>query len=1116
VAVAAAPARAQSTLGTIRGALRDDQGQPVPRARLRVVDENTGVHRQAETDAAGNFEVPNLRAGSYSVEDGSPGFVAFRRAGVVLRASETVRADLVLAAFVPLQVTPEPAASTPPRRPTVRIEVTADAGSSLQLESPAIRSGLEAAELDALPRGSRDFQDFLFLNPNVLDASGDHQFVGGRTYGVSYLQDGQPANGVLLGILTFSAPGLDALDEVKVLSNSYSAEFGGLAAVVVTTRRGDNRYRGSAFYDFNADEINALNYNQKALGILPQVGPYYRRGGVATDSEQHRYGLVLSGPVRRQKTFILAAFEGHSGRAPAGNGRIVRVPTEAMRAGDFSGATFRVNDPATGAPFPGNVIPPSRLHPSAPAILDFYYPPPNLGLEPSGFGRYVEFASVDTRQERVDLRLDHELGANDSAFLRFSLQDRRPGTVLENATFPRLGNSNRTFRSRTAAASWVRVLSPRSSNELRIGYNLQRSDRRSPHMVGELGDSLGIEVPAGARGRPGYPALSFSGSIASIGDNSRNADQAIRQSSFSVSDTLTLEAEQHVIKAGGLYSRDRVRDTFPLGDPGSLGQIAFNGRFTGNSLADLLLGLPSSSVEAVTRRAGNPLDLTSDVFAAFVQDDWKLHSDLTVFLGLRYEVARSFEERHDLIANLDPSSGRLIVPSQRAVSLVAQDVPVVVASKAGVGPGLVDTDWNNLSPRAGFAWRLADNRMVIRGGLGLFYPTAAAQGVRDALSREAFSIQVRRTNPTLAQAFSTGTVARVFPVVNSIDTGLVTPRFLQFNLTAEREIPAGIGLRASYLGVRQHDLIVNRFYNTPRPSTQPFDASNPIHRQRLPYPNLSHEVFRVENGGTGRFDALQIEARRRFSNGLAVDASYTLASSRSDAPDFGNSTLGIHQYDPYDVSKSRGPDPHAYRHRFLGTVTWEVPVGRDRGHLRRLPAWAEALIGGWTASSIVYVRSGPHLTPFFTGFAEANTGVELRDNDFGEAWRPDLAGDPGNTRSRSRLFDPTVFTQPAPGTTGNTPAGIVEGPGTWVVNLGLDKTIVKGRRFSVQFRATLENLFNHPQFHVEPIADPFMDVTSFLSPEEDPSSATAALSHVDVMDGFAPGRVVRLGLKAVF
>src|SRR3954467_14211112 len=226
----ARPAAAQTTFGTIRGTVFDPQQGIVPGATVVATDESTSVTREAVSDAEGLFEIPNLRPGTYTVSASLSGFKKTQTTGLVLRATSVVHADLRLEVGGLADV----------------VTVRAEGQNNITLESPAITRGLDEQQLRDLPRNSRDVQDFLTLNPNIVGGFDGIQFLGGRTYGASYIQDGQPSSAGIFGELSNAASGLDAIQEVQVLSNSYSAEYGGLAGVIVSTKRGANQFHGTS------------------------------------------------------------------------------------------------------------------------------------------------------------------------------------------------------------------------------------------------------------------------------------------------------------------------------------------------------------------------------------------------------------------------------------------------------------------------------------------------------------------------------------------------------------------------------------------------------------------------------------------------------------------------------------------------------------------------------------------------------------------------------------------------------------------------------------------------------------------------------------------------------
>lgn len=1118
LAASAGPAAAQTTFGTIRGTIFDPQQGIVPGASVVATDEATNVARDAQSDAQGQFEIPNLRSGTYTVTATLSGFKKAQTTGVVLRAASIVRTDLHLEVGGLENV----------------ITVSAEGQNNITLESQSIARGLDEQQLRDLPRNSRDIQDFLTLNPNIVGGFDGIQFLGGRTYGASYIQDGQPSSAGIFGELSNAAPGLDAISEVQVLSNSYSAEYGGLAGVVVSTKRGANRFHGTSFADFNADELNALTYAQTLTGA--------ERNDPNADTHEYRYGASLGGPIVQDRTFFFGNYEGSRLKQLGGGAQAV-VPTAAMRTGDFSAATFVVRDPLTGAQFPGNRIPADRIDPAARRILDFFYPQPNQAATSNGgFGTYRQILPLSRDRERADARIDHELTGKDSIFVRSSWQNRSPDAFTFESTganggtgLTNLGVLDRQSKAITLATGWTRIWSGTVVNEFRGGYSLDERNRRSQFVAGDVGSGFGIEVPPLAALAPGFPQFQFSAPNrpSSIQDQRQNTFRDLRQASFALSSSTTWLKGPHSMKFGGIYTRNYAKDGYSTGANNSKGQYNFTGFATGDSYADFLLGLPNTVVEQRNTRGDKPMDTFSNDWAVFLQDDWKVGSKLTAFLGLRYEVIGTFVDRNDIYANFVPTDGgHHIVPSAQIAALLPPGAVslgrTLTADQAGVGRSLIKTDRNNVSPRAGFAYRLgSDNKTVVRGGFGIFHPTGAAQGARDIMSRNPFRYTITNRRATLQHGFTTGTPSSSLSFGNQgLQLDLESPDIYQYNLTFERELPGNLGARVSYIGSTMRKLLVNRDYNTLKASTVELGNvdEDPDAHARLPFPTYGTFMDITENTGEGQFNALQFELQRRFKGGLAVNAAYTLAGSDSNAPDSGNSTIGVVQYDPYDIEKDRGPDPNVVKHRVVMNSTWQIPVGHGRSVGGNMPVWADAIIGGWTLSSIFQARSGPNLTPFFTYGTDpvfpANTGRALDGvGQFGEAWRPDVTGNPNVGGTRDQFFDLTTYSIPAPGSLGNAKKGSLKGPGTWILNLAFYKDIVRTKGLTVEVTALLDNALNHPQFFVPSLGtEGFVDLTDFLLNGDQANGTTGVLGADTVgnSEGFSSGRVVRFGLRLRF
>lgn len=1114
----ALPLAAQTTFGTVRGTVYDPQQNIVPGATVVVTDEATGVTRETQSDSAGLFEIPNLRSGTYTVTATLSGFKKVQRTGVVLRPAAVALVDLRLEMGGLEDV----------------VTVTAEGQNNITLDSQAIERGLDEQQLRDLPRNSRDIQDFLTLNPNVVGGFDSIQFLGGRTYGASYIQDGQPSSAGIFGELSNAAPGLDAISEVQVLSNSYSAEYGGLAGVIVSTKRGANQFHGTSFYDFNSNELNALTYAQTLTGVT--------RDDPNSDTHEYRYGGSLGGPIATNRTFFFGNFEG-SRLKQLGGGSQAIVPTAAMRSGDFSAVGFVIRDPATGEPFADNRIPADRLDPAAQRILQMFYPLPNQSNSAQGgYGTYRQILPLNRNRDRADARIDHELTSRDSIFTRVSWQNRDPDAFTFESTganggagLTNLGILDRKSKAFTLATGWTRIWSNNVVNEFRGGYSLDSRNRRSNFIAGDVGSQLGIEIPPLAVNTPGFPQFLFSGSNrpSNIQDQRANTFRDLRQSSFSLSSSTTWLKGTHSLKGGGIYTRNWAKDGYSTGANESKGRYDFSGFATGNAFGDFLLGLPNQAREQRNTRGDLPMDTFSNDWAVFLQDDWKIKPKLTLFLGLRYEVVGVFVDRNDIFANFTPTDGgHHIVPTAAIGDLLPPGAIALnrtqLADQYDVGRGLIKTDRNNFSPRAGFAYRLDNsNKTVLRGGFGIFHPTGAAQGARDIMSRNPFRYFITTRRPTLEHGFTTGTVSSSESFGNEgIQLDLQSPDIYQYNLTLERELPGNIGARVSYIGSTMRKLLVQRDYNTVQASDVPLGNvdEDPDAHARLPFPLYGTFMDVTQNSGEGQFNALQFELQRRFKGGLALNAAYTLAGSDSNAPDSGNSTIGVVQFDPYDIEKDRGPDPNVVKHRVVVNSTWDIPVGHERRFGAEMPRWADAVVGGWTMSTIFQARSGPHLTPFFTYGTDpvfpANTGRALDGVGlFGEAWRPDVVGDPNVGGSRDQFFDLSAFKLPADGTLGNAKKGSLNGPGTWIVNLAFYKDIFRGHGTTAEFTVLLDNAFNHPQFFVPDLGtDGFADLTDNLINGTADNGTTAVLGadNVGNSEGFSAGRVIRLGLRLRF
>jgi hypothetical protein len=507
----------------------------------------------------------------------------------------------------------------------------------------------------------------------------------------------------------------------------------------------------------------------------------------------------------------------------------------------------------------------------------------------------------------------------------------------------------------------------------------------------------------------------------------------------------------------------------------------------------------------------------------FFQDNWQIHPKVTLNLGLRYELITPFVDEDDLMINFDPVNsknagfkGRFIVPSEKAFSHLDPrfvTYGVVTAEEAGVGRGLVNTDKNNFAPRVGIAWRLTE-RDVLRGGYGIYYPTSAAQGMRDALATNGFNQGVTKRNtqglpgginPRGITPFSGGTITVGDPndftalAANVIPFELQTPRFEQFNATYERELGFNTAIRVSYVGTRQHGLIGGIDLNMLPPSTTPFgvtnedgDICNPsdgdcvvsdADAARRPFPRLGSFLASYGNIGSGRSHAFQVEANRRFARGFSFNASYTLLDQTSSGLDTGNSTLGGTIYNQFSPDLDFARDAFVSRHRFVSYGAYDLPYGRGRAWGNDISSWAEAVAGGWQITYNMFAKSGTGFTPYWTcnncdPVFPGNVGSEFTDalGDFnvGNSFRPRVIGDPYSGLSGDQVFNGAAFTVPSTGADFLNASDVAKrnfllGPGTWGVNLGVHKFFRVTENARLEVGADFNNVFNHPL--QSPVAD---------------------------------------------
>jgi hypothetical protein len=1024
---------AQTTFGRIIGVIRDPGGGVVVGTKVTVKNTGTNIAKSAISDAAGSYEITHLNPGPYEITAESPGFQRFVNTGLLLETGQTLRIDINLQVG---QITD-----------TVTVQAQAPVIESETGIVSDVRTGRQMRELplnfvrgDAFGGG---IFKYMSLSPGAYryEGASSHSFGGSRSFQNAFLMDGVSLGDQGGGQVTPAQPSFESVQEMKLSMNNNSAEYGAVATITVTSKSGTNNLHGSAFHQYSTGSLNARNFFQVRVPFRVY----------------NQFGGSLGGPMIRNRTFFFGAFEGNRDHTQSIFNS--SVPSLALRRGDFSklrdsqGRPIVIRDFTTGQPFPGNMIPAARQNPVSLRIQELLIPPANFGAPDSLNQNLRAAVSNAPYWNHFDARVDHHFTGANSLYGRFSWRNL-PTPVPEGET-PNIGLREQIRRIRNFALVDTHVFSPTVVNELRAGFAYHTNFFNGPLRGLQLVRDLGIRGLTNQLDVPGVPNINVTGfsQVTQI-DYERSQDMV-----YDFSDNITFIQGGHTIKLGFNHRSNQVsRNPIPVR---TFGAYQFTGAYTGFAYSDFLLGVPQ-----ITQRY-NPRGRTygrNKVYAGYIQDDFSVNSQLTLNLGLRYEWVTPFVDKYDRIFNFDPATGSLVVPDatvrERDVqSIFPASIPVLTAQEAGFPErSLRSGDGNNFDPRLGLAWRpFGTTRTVFRSAWGVYrnpMSSAAFNSLTSGpfVSNETFNNQIVNGSPLFAfpePFLAVGSLGS--QDINALGVNVFNPYTMQWNASIEQEL-LGMGVRVSYLGTRSVNLLYRRNLNQPVASTIPFNNN------RRPYPQFRNIIF-IENGGNAMYHALQVEAERKFSRGLYYQVGWTWAKQLAHGIDSGE--LGATIQDAYKRSADRGDDLYLMRHRFVSSFIWELPFGPGRSFATTSNVINRWIVGGWQISGIVLLQTGQRFTPTFTGVDPSNT-----QNVGG---RPDRIANgnlPGEQRSLDRWFDPSAFVVPPAnaGLFGNSGIGILEGPGTANVNLGLFKNLFFGERARVEFSISATNALNHPNF----------------------------------------------------
>lgn len=1005
----------------ITGLVTDSTGASVPGAMVTAKNLATGIENHTTTNARGNFTIPQVIPGSYSVAASKSGFNTIIRSPIKLDIAQIARIDFTL------QVG------------SVTQNVTVNAATPLlQTQNAATGQVIGSTQVVNLPLNGRNFLQLATLTPGAM-ASGAGFFLGSNTIRVNGMRASNTiysVDGVNSTDQTFSGvtllPAPDAIQEFKVQTNTLDARYGlGGAVVNVELKSGTNQLHGDVYDFLRNDKLDARNFFARSKAPL----------------RQNQFGFTLGGPIKQDRAFFFGDYQGT--RVRRGETFNSFVPTAAIRQGDFTGLG-PLTDPTTGQPFPGDQIPSGLFSPQTTFFLKFI-PLPNTAT-----GTYVQSPTENDDTNQFDVRTDYQLRPNDSLKMSYSLQ--RESDIAPGA-FPENGGLTTEVHSQRAGLGWAHSFGPATVNDFNFGYN------RIVYPGTEQGNGTNYTEQAGIAGFeltsaefPGFPGLNISG-YAGINGNAFRPIR-IRENQWVLSDNVTMVRGAHTLEAG-FDARWFAMDSFNAAF--SRGNFSFTGTYTGNGFADFLLGYPFGGSRDFPR---NLFGNFSRDQALYIQDNWKLSRSVSLNLGLRYALLHPITALHNQMASVEPALNRIVVASTPSgvMNTNAQQVSsilfplfsnqIIPSSKAGLPPTLRHTDYNNFDPRLGLAWD-AGHGFVWRMGYAIVHSEEEGnRNVSEGIVNPPFIADaLAQFNTTPAPSF---TIANLFPPIASqyslgplsyfsLDPNRPFPYFQQWNVTLQKVLGQVVSVEAAYVGSKGTDLPFSYLLNVPSPGPGGIQS-------RRPYPVFGPGTY-IINADNNIYHALQTKAEIRGWKGLNLLATYTWSKGLDEQPQGTSETEYASIQNPAcQVVCERGLDSLNVTNRFTLGGVYSLPFLKNR-----TDAVGEVL-GDWRITSILTAQSGFPFTPTIST-DPANTGTSMRPDRIGNGAIPNPTID--------RWFNPADFAVPAPFTFGNSGVNILTGPGLIDWDFGLFKDFSLGRLREgshLEFRAEFFNFTNTPSF----------------------------------------------------
>ena len=1113
-AVFAIPLHAQ-TFGEVTGHIQDASGAAVPNAKITLTNVATNAVRNVSATESGDYTFPSVPPGFYNIKVEQPSFKLTSTSNVQVQVQQTVRLDFTLEVG---QVTES-------------IEVSASA-QMLQAENVSLGTVIENKGVTELPLNGRNYLGLVALAANTNTLSANSGQAGGRQGGDRAAQSiSSGGNRIMFDYFTLDGvsntdpdfstyvvlPSIDAIQEFKVQTGIYPAEFGHQSTQInVVTKSGGNAYHGALFEFLRNDKFDAVPYAFTATH--PVKSPF----------KWNDYGFEIDGPVRipklldlRNRLFFMANDEWKAQRQ--NSQATYSVPTPAMFGGDFSALGTTIYDPATGAngatktPFPDNKIPSNRLDPISQKFLKYYVPSNLPGLS----SNYTQMNSSPNNRGGFTLRMDFTESAKSQWTGRYSWGDENQSSTGISITGSKILTNYEQYLGTN-----TRTLSPSFVNEARFGYT-RLSNSLGTYSAYNVDSVSTLGIPNLQPGAPvswGVPFASFAGDgFVAIGDT-QDGPYFINDNTLQLVDNVSWSHGKHALRFGFEYSRQNFNQ---IGNQFSRGQFAFQPNATqstaktgGDAFAEFLLGDLYQSVVAVALATAN---YQRNAEAAFVDDTWKVKPGITLTFGLRYELTPPWTNTLNnqftvavphiyAFANAPDTpymlrQGNCSDPYAGPPALNIRWTTVSAKCSNGALPDqLMNTSYKDFAPRVGIAVS-PNSKTVVRAGFGMFYNQEIGNAYFD-LARNIAGRVTLTSNAGIPSLFysnaipgGSGATANVpSPFAYAMEPKHQTTYSMQYLFNIQRQLTPNWALELGYLGGLSRHLQGFQDVNQSIPGT--VGSAN----SRAPYPGFSNIQY-VHNGGNGNYNALSVKATRRFHQGFSVIGSYTWSKSIDTTSGIRNQGFDtLYPQNSYCLACERGLSAFDTRQRIVTSVLYDLPVGKGKA-LDLNSRVVDAIIGGWQTGGILTLQSGMPGNLSIGGVDNASTAAGGYDRPNATGVSPYL-----DNPTPSRYWNPDAFAEAPPGQFGNVGRNAIQGPGI----IGFDAEIHKQFRMPykeghmLQFRFEAFNVLNHPNWG--------MPNLNILSGAARPGlAATAAHQNFGVVTSTANSmRQIQLGLKYSF